>query len=173
MDLTRKQKTTTYICVCALLLAAELLQNVAGLLPEIFGARCLLIIPALMILAVGEEEIAAGLLGLFAGLLWDLSSAVHMGFNCIFFALVCFFAAALVNHLLRNTFITNMLICIAVTVLYCLTYWLCFIVIKGTGGATETLFGFYFPGAVYTIAVSPLAFVILKPIKYKLNNIKK
>lgn len=173
MDLTRKQKTIKYICVCALILAAELLQNVAGLIPEIFGARCFLVIPALMILTVGEEEIAAGLLGLFAGLLWDLSSAVHMGFNCIFFALVCFFAAALVNHLLRNTFITNMLICITVTVLYCLTYWLCFIVIKGTGDAAETFFGFYIPCALYTVAVSPLTFVILKPIKNKINTIKK
>ena len=83
MDLTRKQKTIKYICCCLLILLADLLQNVSGLLPEIGGARCFLIIPAVIILSFGESEISAALLGLFAGFLWDMSSAVHMGFNCI------------------------------------------------------------------------------------------
>lgn len=156
MDLTRKQKTIKYICCCLLILLADLLQNVSGLLPEIGGARCFLIIPAVIILSFGESEISAALLGLFAGFLWDMSSAVHMGFNCIFFAIVCFIAAALVNHLIRDTFITNMLVAVMTIILYCLTYWLCFIVIKGIEGGEGTILSFYIPCAIYTAVILSL-----------------
>lgn len=170
MDLTRKQKTIKYVCFCLLILAADLLQNVSGLLPEVFGARCFIIIPAVVILSLGEDELTASLLGLFAGFLWDMSSAVHMGFNCIFFAVICFISSALVNHLIRDTFITNMLISIVSIVLYCLTYWLCFIIIKGVDGGENTIFSFYLPCALYTAAITPIVFLIYKPIKKKLKN---
>lgn len=172
MDLTRKQKTIKYICCCLLILFADLLQNVSGLLPEIMGARCFLIIPAVIILSLGEDELSAALLGLFAGFLWDMSSAVHMGFNCIFFAVLCFISAALVNHLIRDTFITNMLISVTAIILYCLTYWLCFIVIKGVEGGESTIFSFYLPCAVYTAAITPIVFILYKPIKKRFKNQK-
>ena len=172
MDLTRKQKTIKYICCCLLILLADLLQNVSGLLPEIGGARCFLIIPAVIILSFGESEISAALLGLFAGFLWDMSSAVHMGFNCIFFAIVCFIAAALVNHLIRDTFITNMLVAVMTIILYCLTYWLYIIVIKGIEGGEGTILSFYIPCAIYTAVITPIVFIIYKPIKKRLKNQK-
>lgn len=170
MDLTKKQKAIKYIVICALLLAGELLQNISGLLPEPWGARCFMLIPSLMLLTVDEDEITAAFLGLFAGALWDLSSGVHMGFNCIFFAVICFFASALVNHLIRDTFITNMIICTAVLALYCAVYWFCFIIIKGVAGAENTILSFYIPCAIFTAAVSPLAYLILKPLKKRLNG---
>lgn len=170
MELTRKQRAIKYICFCALILLAELFQSTAGLLPEIFGARCFIILPALIILAVTEEESTAAFLGLFAGALWDISSGVHMGFNCIFLAVICFLLSALVNHILRDTFAVNMLMCAVVTVLYCLLYWLMFIVIKGIDGGAVKIFSFYLPSALYTAAVTPIIYVIYKPIKKKLNR---
>lgn len=170
MESKRKHTAIRYTLFCALILFADLLQNTAGLLPEIFGARCFLIIPALIILAISEEEITACLLGLFAGALWDMLSGVHMGFNCIFFAALCFIASALVNSLLRNTFITNMLVCGVSTVLYCVTYWLCFIVIKGVQGGELTILSFYLPSAVYTMAITPIVYFIYRPIIKKLKR---
>lgn len=165
----RKKFAIKYIAYCLLILGANLLQNVSGIIPEIFGARCFLIIPVLLVLITGEGELSASLLGLFAGMLWDLSSAVHMGFNCIFFALFCFIASALVNNVIRNTFITNIIICCVGAILYSLIYWLCFIVIKGTGGVVYTLFAFYIPSVIYTIFASAIIYPIFKPIKNKLK----
>lgn len=170
MDLTRKQRLTKYICYCIFILFADLIQNVSGLMPEIFGARCFIIIPSLVILIIGEDEVTAAFIGLFAGLLWDMSSAVHMGFNCIFFAVICFIISILINHLIRDTFITNMIFCGTAIVLYCLLYWLAFIVIKGVDGGVSTLMCFYLPCAVYTAIVTPLVFIIYKPIKKRLNK---
>lgn len=170
MDLTRKQRTTKYIVFCAFLLLAHLLQNTAGILPEPLGARCFIIIPALMIMIIGEEELNAALLGMFAGLLWDLTSSVHLGFNAVFFTVMCFLTAALINRLIRDTFITNMIICSCAAVLYCLFYWLFFIIIKGVPSAENTIFTFYLPCAVYTILISPAVYLIIKPIKKRITN---
>ena len=81
--MSKRQQTIKYIFYCLIILICDLLQNVSGLFPEIYGARCFLLLPVSIILAMGEDERNGALLGLFAGLLWDLTSGVHMGFNCI------------------------------------------------------------------------------------------
>lgn len=170
MELTKQQKTLKYICYCLIIIAADLMQNTSGLFPEIAGARCFLLLPAAIILAMGEDERNGALLGLFAGLLWDLSSGTHMGFNCIFIMVFCFFSSALITYAARDTFITNMLCCAVTIVLYCTIYWLCFIIIKGVEGAELTLFSFYIPCMLYTLILSPVIWLVLKPIKKKLNK---
>lgn len=170
MELTKKQNIKKYFFYCILILAADLLQNTAGLLPEIAGARFFIILPTIIFLSIGESEKNGAFLGLFAGLLWDLSSGVHMGFNCIFLTLICFLAAALVNYVTRDTFITNILSAAIVTIIYCLIYWLCFIVIKGVDGGEITILSFYIPCAIYTLILSPFVWLILKPIKKRLNQ---
>ena len=147
-----------------------MLQNTAGLLPEIFGARCFILIPSVIIFCIGEDELSAALLGLFAGMLWDSASTVHMGFNCIFFAILCFAVSALINHFIRDTFITNMIFSVAAVLLYCFIYWLIFIVIKGVEGGEMTIFSFYLPGAIYTAIITPAVYIIYKPIKKKLGH---
>lgn len=169
MYLTTKQKTIKYVCYCLILIAADLLQNTQGLFPQIFRARCFLLLPLAITIAMGEEIIAASFLGLFAGLLWDITAPVHLGFNCIFIAVVCFLSSALATYIVRDIFVTNMICCAVVTVLYCLLYWLFFIVIRGVDGGEYTLYSFYLPCAVYTIVMSPLIWLIMRPVKRKLN----
>ena len=96
-----------------------------------------------------------------------------MGFNCVFIALACYFTAALVVFIFRSTFIYNLLSCAAVTLLDCLLYWLFFVLIGGGSGSALAFFAFYLPSAVYTVAVSPLLYLALKPLKNKLNKVEK
>lgn len=173
MELTKKQKTIKYFCYCLVIIFADLLQNTAGLFPQIFGARCLLLLPAAIILAMGEDMLAGAIIGLFAGLLWDLTSAVHLGFNCIFLMIMCLISSALVSYITRDTFITNMISSAAAILLYCLLYWLIFIIIKGVNGGELTILTFYIPCAIYTCALAPVLWLLLKPIKAKLNHEQK
>ena len=168
--MTKRQKTIKYICYCLIILLCDMLQNVGGLFPEIYGARCFLLLPVTIILAMGEDEITGAVLGLFAGLLWDLTSGVHMGFNCIYIALMCFFSCALVTYIARDIFITNIVSISVATVLYGFLYWLFFIIIKGVSKGEMTLITFYIPCVIYTLVLSPLIYVILKPLKRKLNQ---
>ena len=88
--MSKRQQTIKYIFYCLIILICDLLQNVSGLFPEIYGARCFLLLPVSIILAMGEDERNGALLGLFAGLLWDLTSGVHMGFK-FYFSVFCYF----------------------------------------------------------------------------------
>lgn len=168
MELTKKQRTIKYVCCCLLIIAADFMQNIPHLFPEIAGARCFLLIPLVLFLAGGEDFLSATLMGLFAGLLWDLHSPVHLGFNCILLAVFCFVSSVLITYAARNIFITNFILSTASVILYVLLYWLIFIVIKGIDGGYDTLLYFYLPSAVYTVVVSLPIWAVLKLIKKRL-----
>lgn len=173
MELTAKQKTKKYVIYFLIIVVADLLQNVSGLFPEIYGARCFLLLPIAIILAMGEDVFAGTVIGLFAGLLWDLTASVHMGFNCIFIALMCFIVSALTSNIIRDTFITDMILSLITIFVYAGVYWLFFIIIKGVKGGEDTILNFYLPCSFYTAVLSPVLWVILNPLKNKLNLIKK
>ena len=84
MDLSYKQRTLKIAVYLLLTAGAALIQNTAGLTLEIGGARCFLLLPVCMILGAGEDERFAAVTALIGGMLWDLSSAVHLGFNAIY-----------------------------------------------------------------------------------------
>ncbi|MCM1285108.1 MAG: hypothetical protein NC213_04810 [Acetobacter sp.] len=170
MELNRKKRTIKYFCYAVIILLADLLQNTPGLFPEIFGAKCFLLIPVTIFLSGSEDFFAGALLGLFGGLLWDLNASVHIGFNCIFLTLFCFICSALITYIARDIFITNFIVSTAASILYSIAYWLSFIVIKGVDGGYDTLFSFYIPCIIYTIVISVFAWLALKPIKKKLNK---
>ena len=170
MDLSYKQRTIKVAVYLILTAAAALIQNTEGLTLEIGGARCFLLLPVCMILGTGEDERFAAVIALAGGMLWDLSSGVHLGFNAIYMCIICFFGSALVTYIIRNTFITNFIFSAVFILLYCLLYWLFFIIIRDVRGAELSLFTFYLPSALYTIIATPVIYFSLKPIKQALNK---
>ncbi|MGN1122743.1 MAG: hypothetical protein ACI4RR_00245, partial [Eubacterium sp.] len=66
--MTKKQAYTKYLCYALIILLCDLLQNTAGLFPEIASARCFLLLPVSIILSMGEDEKNGAFIGLFAGL---------------------------------------------------------------------------------------------------------
>lgn len=170
MDLSYKQRTLKVVIYLVLTALAALIQNTAGLTLEIGGARCFLLLPVCMILGAGEDERFAAVIALVGGMLWDLSTAVHLGFNAIYMCIMCFFGAALITYIIRNTFITNFIFSTVFIIIYCILYWLFFIIIKDVRGAELSLFTFYLPSALYTIVLTPFIYLILRPIKNKLNK---
>lgn len=170
MELSYRQRCTKIIVYAIIIAAGALIQNTSGLSIEIYGARCFVLLPVCIILGMGEDERLAGLMGLFGGMLWDMTSSVHMGFNAVFICLTCFFSAALVTYIIRDTFITNLIFSVISIAAYCIIYWLFFIIIKGVEGAELSLFYFYIPSGIYTAAAAPLIWFVIRPIKKKLNN---
>lgn len=170
MDLKYQNRVTKTIVYFIIAAAASLIQNTAGLTIEIAGARCFILIPLCIVLGMGEDEFFAGMLGLFGGILWDLTSAVHLGFNAVFLCIACCLSAMAVTYIVRDTFITAMVFSITAIFMYSLLYWLFFIIIKGVNGAELTLFSFYIPCAVYTAVITPIVWLCAKPIKKKLTK---
>ena len=137
---------------------------------QIGSARCFLLLPVTLLLVMGERELPAALLGLFAGCVWDLHAAKSAGFNALFFMLLCFGVSAVMERYIRSTFVTHMLFALPAPFLYGLLYWLCFILIKGVDGGTNTLFTFYLPCALYTAVVAPILWFLLRPLRQRLNR---
>lgn len=156
-----------------MILLAAVLQNVLAVKLDIAGARCFILLPCAVLLGIDEDEKIAALYGLFAGMLWDAVSAQHMGFNCIFLMFACYLSAALVVFVFRNTFVYNLVSSTAVIFAYCLVYWLLFVLIGGGEGQGRALAFFYLPSAVYTLCVTPVLYMILNPLKNKLNKKEK
>ena len=170
MSLSYRQRITKYIVYLLLISLAAIIQNTEGLTFEIGGARCFLLLPVAIILGMGEDEYFSAMLGLIGGLIWDLSSSVHFGYNAVFMCIACFISAALVTYIIRNTFITNLVFSLLTVFAYVFIYWLCFIIIKDIKGAELSLFSFYIPSAIYTMAAMPVIWFSLVPIKRKLNK---
>ena len=100
----------------------------------------------------------AGLLQNTPGLFWQIGSAR------------CFLLLPVMERYIRSTFVTHMLFALPAPFLYGLLYWLCFILIKGVDGGTNTLFTFYLPCALYTAVVAPILWFLLRPLRQRLNR---
>lgn len=171
MELTKKQKTTKYLVYALVILACHLLQNV--LITQGGAVRCFLLVPVCILLGLNEDERTAALLGLFGGLLWDSVSAQHRGFHAVCLMLLCYFTAATVVFVFRNTYLLGVIETVACVLVYCFVYWLVFILIRARSGAGGVLAGIYLPSALVTAALTPLIYLLLSPLKDKLNHEKQ
>lgn len=170
MKLTKEQLTIKYGVFCLLIVFGEMLQNVNGLWPEIFGSRCFFIIPIVVILGIDEEPYVSALLGMFAGFLWDCVSPTHIGFNFVIITIICYTLSFLTDHLFRSTFWVRVVGSTIATVVYLFTYWLFFMVINNSDGSSATIYYFYIPSMIYTGVMSIAICFVLTPIKDKLNS---
>ena len=143
------QKKTFWrrVCLAVLVLLLSVLQNGRGLFPEIFGARALLLIPAVTAIAMYERNIAG--IFLFA-----------LGFGC----------STLINTIMRNNIVTHALLSSAASFVYCLGYWLYHYVVMAQSGAVLSLFRYFIPCVIYTALLSPVIFMIVRAIEMKFKK---
>lgn len=169
--LSVKQKKTIYrrawLAVAVILLSV--IQNTDGWFPQVFGVRALLLIPAVTAISVFERDIAGIFYGLLAGSLWDVFAHGN-NFNAMFLAVIGFACGTLINLIMRNNFITHLLLTGIASLIYCVGYWLWHYVIINTDMAFAMLFRYYIPGAVYTAVFSPFLFFLVKYIEDKFKT---
>lgn len=170
MELTKKEKTIKYLVYCGIIAVSALLQNVAGLWFEIGGARCFWLLPVAVLLSLDEDEKVATLLGLFAGVLWDVVAGAHYGFNAVFIMVCCYLMSTLISHLLRATYLVGIISSMVVTFLYVTLYWLLFVAITGGEGSKICYLSFYLPSFFYTAFVTVLLNIGFVPMKKALNK---
>lgn len=172
MKLTKRETTIKYLVYCLLILVAGLIQNSGASFLEIGRAKCFFLIPVVVTLGIDEDEKTSALLGFGAGLLWDMISLQHMGFNFIFLTLICYITSSLVSYLIRSTYWVTVLASVVATGLYVITYWLIFVAFKTSDGILQSLEYFYVPCFIYTSVISLVIAGALAPLKRKLNKIE-
>ena len=170
MELTYKEKTIKYGVYALVILVAAILQNVSGCWFSVFGARCFFLIPTCVLLGVGEDERAAVFMGLFGGILWDMISSQHRLFASVFLVLACYISSALVTFLFRNTYKYGIIASGISTLIFTILYWMIFVLPDGGDGRLYALGSFYIPSMIYTIVMSFLIYLGIRPLKAKLNK---
>lgn len=149
------------LCLAAGLLVVALLQNTVGLLPSFFGIRAMPLIPAVVCVAMFERELPGMFFGVFAGLLWDCASPNGGNFHAAVLTVIAFTCGALITHIMRNNFLTALLLSAGSLILHegC-----CFVkdmVIGGHLDAAYKILTFYIPSGLYSLLfTAPLYFLV-------------
>ncbi len=156
-----KPKYIRWVIYAAVITGAVLLQNSVGGLTEIFGARIFLAVPLCVSIAMVERELPAALAGAFAGILWDVSCGAD-GFNAIVLMLIPAVCSLLISHFMRNNIITAIVLCVGSTLFYEILYIIVNLI--GKGIAFKSIFSFYLPSFIITVAVMPVFYDIVKAI---------
>ncbi len=155
------------LCLAAGLLLAALLQNTVGLLPSAFGIRAMPLIPAVVCVAMFERELPGMFFGVFAGLLWDSSSAHGGNFHAVMLTVITFTCGALITHVMRNNFLTALLLSGGALFLHESCCFVKDMVIGGNLDAAYKILTFYIPSGVYSLLFALPIYFLVRAVEKK------
>ncbi len=148
-----------------IIVLSAVLQNTPGVMPRMFSASAMLLIPVVVSIAMFESEVVSMVFGLVAGLLWDSTASEGHFFHSIVLCVCAFFISMLVRRRVRNTLFGSMVMTFGVVFIHNTLYWLLFVFIPHAEGAGGAYFSFYFLSCVYTVLVGIAVYLIVRPIE--------
>ncbi len=152
-----RYKLLRYFAYTVEILVLFMVQQTPGLLPEVAGARPVLLIPAAVSIAVFESETAAMGFGLFCGLLLDFGmTASTLGFHAILLTIVCYCCGVMVINLLRTSLFTDVLLSAGAAALIFLLQWVFYFILYNYQYSFYALTAHLIPRFFYTLAFSPV-----------------
>lgn len=137
-------------------------QHTNSALPELFGAKAMLLIPLCVCIAMFERSMGGLVFGVFCGVLWDAASVRGDGFFSVCLACAGFITGVVITHFMRNNIFASLIIsgffCFGIN----LAYWLVFIAAKGYDGAMSVLMSYYLPSAFYSFLFTFLYYYLIR-----------
>ena len=147
-----------YFAYALELLVLYMIQQTPGFLPSLFGARPILIIPAVLAIAMFEPEIPAMAFGIFGGLLIDFGIGDALGFHGIMLGVACYVISALSANLLRTNLLTSFLVNTVSLLVIVVLQWLFYYVLYGYDYILCALLHHYLPRIAYSLVLTPITF---------------
>ncbi|HIY27567.1 MAG TPA: rod shape-determining protein MreD [Firmicutes bacterium] len=147
-----------YFAYALELLVLYMIQQTPGFLPSLFGARPILIIPAVLAIAMFEPEIPAMAFGIFGGLLIDFGIGDALGFHGIMLGVACYVISALSANLLRTNLLTSFLVNTVSLLVIVVLQWLFYYVLYGYDYILYALLHHYLPRIAYSLVLTPITF---------------
>lgn len=165
-----KLHAAKYVLYGVLMILLYVLQTTPGFL-AIFGVKPDFVIPVAVAIAVYEDEFLGGLYGALAGLLCDLGAVTLFGFNAVIITASCVSVGLAVIYLLRPAMINYVLLLFCVLMARGLLDYLLNYYMWGYPGVEQIFWQKILPGIVYTVAASPLLFLLLGKIDRKFGEL--
>lgn len=148
-----------YLAYTLELLVLFMLQETPNLLPHIYGVRPVLLLPAVVAIALFEEEIPAMAFGILGGLFCDFGLACALGFHGVLLAVLCFFISLQSKTVMQVNLITAILTGIWSIALVVAAQW--FFLYYFTYSMPQYAFTHhYVPKYFYTMLFVPLLYLL-------------
>lgn len=144
-----------------LLLGLYALQTTPGLF-AIFGVKPVPILALAVCLSMYEGTFASAMFSMVAGFLWDISSDKLFGFNGVIFLCCGVLISLLCIYYLHTKLINSLLFCTAVLILQGLLDYLFNYALWNLEGSWILLVSHILPTAAYTVAITPLIFLLVR-----------
>lgn len=160
-DLNRLVRSLAYVLE---LLVLFMLQETPGLLPPVYGARPVLVLPAALVIAMMEDETRAMAFGAAAGLFCDFGYSGVLGFHALVMAVLCFGISLMVKAFLQVNPVTAVLVGVAALAVVFGAQWLCFYCFRYSSPG-YALRMHYLPKYLYTLIFVPLLYLLNKALK--------
>lgn len=165
-------KLIRYLAYVLELLVLFMLQETPGLLPSIFGARPVLLFPAVVAIAMLEPEVPALLFGVVGGLFCDFGLSGMLGFHALVLGVLCFFISLVIRAYLQNNMATAILTGMWSIGLVVLAQWF-FLYFFQYSYPAYALTHHYLPKYFYTLLFLPLLYLLNRGLSQALGAQEK
>ena len=152
-----------WVCYILLLVLCYTLQT-NRVLFELGGIRPLWLPAACLVLSVWEDAFPSALYGMFAGLLWDLSSNRLAGFFAGFLLVCCFICSSITQLLLRRTVFNTSALSLCCLLLVTGLDFLFSYVLFGLPQRGIYYVGTLIPTVIYTVLVCAVLYPLVRLI---------
>ncbi len=159
-----------YLAYTLEILVLFLLQETPHLIPDLWGIRPTLLIPAALMIALFEKETTAMWFGVVCGLLADFSHSTVMGFFALLLAVGGYVFSALVTNLFKTNLLTALLLGATAILSIYLLQWFFFYVCAGHGQVFYALVRHFLPRALYTAIALPVAYYFNRALAVLLHE---
>ncbi len=143
-----------------ILLLVSLLQAAPRLFPAIGGAHPCPLIAAVVCIAMFEGPFVGAAVGVGGGLLWALYADRLFGFDALLLLVVGCVCGLLIQVLIRNNWMSALLLNAATLFVYMLVDWLVRYVLFAQAESWYALWHILLPNALYTFVLSPAVYYL-------------
>lgn len=138
-----------------------ILQTMPGLF-SLWGVKPVLVFSLVVTVSMFEDVLPSAIFGTVAGLLWDISSDKLFGFNGLIFLLICMTVSLICIYYLRSKLLNSLMFVAAAAIFQGLIEYVFYYVLWGYADAYKILLLHILPTALYTTAVTPLVFLLVR-----------
>lgn len=148
-----------YLAYTLELLVLFMIQETPGMLPAIFGVRPVLLFPAVITIAMAEEEVPAMAFGIVGGLFCDFGLSGTLGFHALVLGVLCWLISAMVQVSLQSNLVTAVITGIWSLALVIASQWF-FLYYFHYSMPSYAFVHHYLPKYFYTMLFVPLLYLL-------------
>ena len=156
--LLRARNYLPWVFYVAAVLMVALMQISPRFFPTVSFAHPVPLVVFTVCVAVLEGPTMGAVIGVIAGLLWDMHSLRIFGYYGLMLLLIGLAVGLLVQWLLRANFLSAMLLSVSGVLVYTIMDWLICYVLFLRDEMSVVLIKVYLPNAVYTIVLAPIVY---------------